>query len=197
MWRLFLLFATALFSNEATMNPVKAPYGSWVSPISADQIVTDAVKLGGMKEVGGSIYFCELRPSEKGRIVIARFTEEGRFEDLLPLGYNARSTVHEYGGGSSLILPDAIYFSNFVDQQIYQRDKEGTIKPLTNEKDCRFADGCPFGNYLIYVMEEHGKKVENCLVAIDRKSGEVRRIAEGADFYSSPRVSPDGRHLAY
>lgn len=176
-------------------------YGSWESPITADLITTDAVRFMGVEAAGGSVYILEQRPQEGGRTALVRM-QGGKFEELLPLPLNARSRVHEYGGGSVLVAPHAIYFSNDRDQQLYQRSQQGTIARLTAEKNSRFADGTydPTRNLLYYVMEIHGEvpgEVENCLVAIDPKNGNVVRIAEGADFYAAPRVSPDGRYLAY
>lgn len=198
MWKaVFAIFLAGiqLFASEGQMT--RKAYGSWESPISAEAIAAGAVRLGGASEIDGAIYFSELRPSENGRNLLVRLTPEGDFEDLIPNEYNARTRVHEYGGGSALIVDGAIYFSNFDDQQLYKRDAEGNIAQFTNEENSRFADGCCYGDYFYYVMETHGEKVDNCLVAIDRKSGEVRRIAEGCDFYSAPRVSPDGLQLAY
>lgn len=175
---------------------VEAPYGTWKSPITPELIAADAVKVGGPGEIDGDIYFSELRPFEKGRTTIVRMTSEGTFEELIPSQYNVRSTVHEYGGGSSFAADGSIYFSNFSDQQLYRRDASGKISQFTNEKDCRFADGCAAGKFLIYVMEDHTNGVDNSLVLITQE-GKVRRIAEGSDFYSGPRVSPDGKRLAY
>lgn len=196
---LFSALAAALFLNQVhAMRPhskkIEAPYGSWVSPVTPETIVTDAVRLGGAVEIDGEIYFSELRPSEKGRATLVRMSQQGTV-DLLPYQYNVRTTVHEYGGGSYLFAGDAIYFSNFSDQQLYQRDSNGNVSQLTHVNNGRFADGCASGNLLFYVMEIHGETVENCLVAI--MNGEVRRIAEGCDFYASPRVSRDGKYLAY
>ncbi len=174
----------------------KAAYGSWVSPITSDAIVADSVRIGGGEEIDGWVYFSEMRPEEKGRTTLVRMSKDGEVEDLLPESYNMRTTVHEYGGGSCLAAGHSIYFSNFSDQQLYHRDAKGQITQFTNEKNCRFADGCASGDFLFYVMESHEGTVENCLVSIDSK-GSVQRIAEGCDFYSNPRVSPDGKLLAY
>jgi dipeptidyl aminopeptidase/acylaminoacyl peptidase len=56
---------------------------------------------------------------------------------------------------------------------------------------------------LICVREDHtqaGDEPENTLVAVSLAPGTgagVRVLASGADFYSSPRLSPDGRHLTW
>jgi dipeptidyl aminopeptidase/acylaminoacyl peptidase len=198
MWRLFILFSITLFSSEAMVRPypikVKAPYGSWHSPITPDLIVTDVVRFGGATEVSGSLYYSETRPQEKGRTALVRMSADGTLKDLIPSEYNARTTVHEYGGGSILFDGSTIYFSNFADQQLYRITDQ--IVQFTHQKNSRFADGCAHNGLLFYVMEVHGKPVDNCLVVINAK-GEVKRIAEGCDFYSTPRVSPDGKKLAY
>jgi dipeptidyl aminopeptidase/acylaminoacyl peptidase len=183
-------------SAMSSQAKVEVPYGTWKSPITPELIVSDAVRISGPVEVGGAVYFAESRPAEKGRTTLIRMNADGSFDDLIPSQYNIRTTVHEYGGGSRAFVGDCIYFSNFSDQQLYKRDAEGRISQFTNEKNGRFADGCGFGKFLFYVMESHGERVENCLVSINEK-GDVRRIAEGCDFYSGPRVSPDGKRLAY
>jgi len=196
----FVVLGSVLFANEEIM-PLKkeAPYGSWKSPITADLIATGAIRISGAKELNGKLYWSELRPTEKGRTVIVCKTQDGKTEDLLPQPYNARSRVQEYGGGSYLVTENGIYFTNDQDQQLYRLAPSGEISRLTDQKNSRFADGCydPGRNLLYCVMEVHGKTVENCLAAIDLKTGDVRKIAQGYDFYSSPRISPDGRSLAY
>jgi dipeptidyl aminopeptidase/acylaminoacyl peptidase len=199
MWKALLLVGIQLFANKEQLmqQKVERAYGSWVSPITAEEIASHSIRLGSAREQDGAIYLFETRPAEGGRALIVRMTPEGDFEDLIPKEYNIRTRVHEYGGGSSLIVDETIYFSNFTDQQLYKRDGDGLITQLTHEKECRFADGCAWGDLLFYVMEVHGETVENCLVAIDRTSGAVKRIAEGCDFYAGPCVSPDGNQLAY
>lgn len=196
MLKLFILFCFlgfAFFLKAKTA----APYGSWASPIQAKNLSSSSVRIFGAREIDQFVYFAEMRPSEKGRTCLVRMHPDGVFEDLLPLEYNARTRVHEYGGGSYLNDNGVIFFSNFSDQQIYRRDVDGTMIQLTSEPNCRFADGSCYGKLLFYVMEKHGETVDNCLVVIDRDEGQVRVIAEGADFYAAPRISPDGKRLAY
>ncbi len=185
------LFLVLIFG----LNAMEAPFGSWPSPIKAETIVKQAVKINGGNEVDGVIYVSEMRPAEKGRTVLCQRLPNGKWIDLIPAPFNVRSRVHEYGGGDIVIDGKTILFSNFDDQQLYRVDGKEIVR-FTNEEGCRFADGCASGDFLYYVMEAHGKTVENCLVAIDGQ-GKVNRIAEGCDFYSGPRVSPDGKKLAY
>ena len=55
-------------------------------------------------------------------------------------------------------------------------------------------------NRLIAVCEDHTNgddEPPNRIVAISLVDGKVTTLVEGADFYSNPRVSPDGRQLAW
>ena len=74
-----------------------APYGSWLSPITSDLIVAQSVGLSEIRFDGGEIYWLESRPQEAGRSVVVS-QRTGR--DLLPAPFNARTRVHEYGGGA-------------------------------------------------------------------------------------------------
>ena len=55
---------------------IEAPYGSWSSPITADLIVADSVRIGEAEGVGNSIIFSEMRASEKGRLTLVEFENE-------------------------------------------------------------------------------------------------------------------------
>ena len=79
--------------------PKAAPYGSWKSPVTSDLIVTATVGLGQIALEGGETYWVELRPSEGGRNCVVRRRPDGSVTDVTPQGFNARTRVHEYGGG--------------------------------------------------------------------------------------------------
>src|SRR5256714_13114470 len=79
--------------------PTVAPYGSGKPPITSDLIVTATVGLGQIVLDGEDTYWVELRPSEGGRNCVVRRTPDGRVADVTPEEFNARTRVHEYGGG--------------------------------------------------------------------------------------------------
>src|SRR5438874_3612567 len=83
--------------------PRVAPYGSWKSPITSDLVVAATIGLGSIILDEPDIYWTELRPLEGGRNVIVRRTPDGRISDALPAPFNARTRVHEYGGGSCVV----------------------------------------------------------------------------------------------
>ncbi len=178
-------------------------FGSWVSPIKADFIASGQINIGQIEIDGKQIYWNESRPYEEGRNVIATRDSGGNIVDIIPPPYNARSRVHEYGGGSFTVKDGFVYFSNFEDQRLYFRSKEGKIKPLTANCSSHYADLIVDTNHrrIICIREEHrSSEAEpvNSIVSISlENSNDVRTLIGGNDFYSSPRLSPDGEKLAY
>ena len=179
-----------------------ASYGSWRSPISSDLIVRDAVGLSSIAVDGSDVYWLESRPGEGGRNVVVLRTPEGHTEDVTPQPFNARTRVHEYGGGDFAVHEGTLYFSNFADQRIYGRAPGNRPLPLTPEERqaIRRHGGRPGRRRLIAVREDHtgpGREPVNEIVSVDLENGEETVLASGNDFYSSPRLSPDGRRLAW
>jgi dipeptidyl aminopeptidase/acylaminoacyl peptidase len=128
--------------------------------------------------------------------------------DVTPAGFNVRTMVHEYGGGAYAVHDGVVFFSNFDDQRLYRQDPGGEPAPITpavEDRRHRYADGriTPDGVLWIGIRERHAESgrpqdVVNELVAIPTDgSGEPRIVAGGRDFYAAPRVSPDGRRVAF
>ncbi len=181
--------------------PEIRPYGSWRSPISSDLIVQGAIGLKSTALDGGDAYWLEGRPGEGGRSVLVRRSPDGTTKDVNPQPLNARTRVHEYGGGDFLVHDGTVFFSNFDDQRLYSVSPGGEPEPLTAEPDRRYADMAMdrAGNRLISIREDHAGSGEpvNELVGIDLTSGAEQVLVSGNDFYSSPRPSPDGQSLAW
>ena len=184
--------------------PKTAPYGSWKSPITSDLIVSGSVGLSQPTIAGQDIYWVEMRPSEGGRNVIVRRDSGGAATDVNAVPFNARTRVHEYGGGDYLVSDGVVYFSNFTDQRLYKKRPGEEPSPLTTEADLRYADAVVDAKRrrLICVREDHtvaGREAVNTLVSIGLEGvndgGQV--LVQGNDFYSSPRVSSDGTRLSW
>ena len=180
-----------------------APFGTWKSPITSEQIVADSIGVGSTDILDGNIYWQEMRPKEEGRLVVVQRTQGGKARDLTPMPFNARTRVHEYGGHAYTVSEGIVYFSNFADQRLYRLDPGNDPVALTPEVDLRYADYLvdPQRRILFSVREDHtgpGEAV-NSLVIIptkgDEDGGQV--IVSGNDFYASPRLSPDGSQLAW
>jgi dipeptidyl aminopeptidase/acylaminoacyl peptidase len=185
------------------------PFGTWPSPITAQVAASQGLRLAAPVVDGGDIYWLEARPAEGGRNVVVRRAADGASQEATPPGFNVRTRVHEYGGGSYLVHRGTIVFSNFADQRLYRVDPPATgaapaAVPITPEGRWHFADGVMDGAHgrLICVREDHtveGRECVNALVGVplDGSGGAGRVLAEGYDFYSTPRLSPDGAQLAW
>lgn len=184
------------------------PYGAWRSPITSELIVGEALGLGDIRVDGTDIYWVEGRPSEGGRNVLVRRGPDGSTVDLTPPPYNVRTRVHEYGGGAMNVHRGFVYFTNFADQRLYQQAGGMPPTPLTPPPDperggvrWRYADGIidEKRKRWIGVCEEHAEgRVDNTLVAVDLAApGPGIVLVQGADFYSSPTLSPDATCLAW
>lgn len=182
--------------------PRTTPYGSWKSPITSDLIVAGTIGLGGVRLDGEVVYWTEMRPTEAGRNVIVRRTPDGKTTDITPAPFNVRTRVHEYGGGSYLVHQGTVYFSNFADQRLYRQDADAEPVAITPEAALRYADGVvdTQRSRLICVREDHTDEGEavNTIASI-RLDGNTDQqvLVSGSDFYSSPRLSPDGSQLAW
>lgn len=177
------------------------PYGSWTSPISSDLIVSRTVRLSEVHWDGDDVYWVEMRPWESGRSVIVRYGPDGVPVDVTPAGFNARTRVHEYGGGALTVRDGVVYFSHFDDGRLYRQQAGGQPNAITPEGPFRYADIVVDAtrSRLIGVREDHSSvPPTNSLVAVDSQGrGEPAVLAAGNDFYSSPAVSPDGSQLAW
>ncbi|MBB6521440.1 S9 family peptidase [Pseudoteredinibacter isoporae] len=189
---------------------IAAPCGSWASPISASLLVADSVRLSEPRVHEDYNYWLEGRPQEKGRSVLVRAPQHNpeQTEDLSPSPFSVRSACHEYGGASYCIAGNAVFFVNAKDQDIYRlclTSKD--IERITKLEHTRFADLLwdAQRQRLIAVSEDHarcdeGHEPENTIVSIDIAGAPDARtttLFSGADFYSNPCLSPDGKNLSY
>ena len=183
--------------------PTSAPFGTWKSPITARLMTEGAVGLGGLKADGDCLYWLESRPSEAGRSVLVCRTPDGAVTDLTPAPFNVRTRAHEYGGGAFGVGDGVVVFANFADQRVYRLEAGADPRPITPEAPLRYADFDldPTGRRAVCVCEDHrgSKEPVNALVMLDLEGngGEGRVLVSGADFYAAPRLSPDGRQLAW
>ena len=116
------------------------PFGSWPTPITSELVVRAAARLGAVALDGDDVWWSELRPVEGGRTVIVR-----NGVDVLASPWNARTAVHEYGGGAWWVRDGTLWFVNWADQRLYRLDPGGEPVPVTPEPEVargeRYADG--------------------------------------------------------
>lgn len=182
-----------------------APYGAWASPITIDLLLNGSVTLtrGMPRWDGNDLYWTELRPTEAGRQVVVRRDAGGAIADVTPAGFNARTRVHEYGGGHYAARGGTVWFANFDDQRIYRQERAADPVAITPEADIRHADMLvdPERRRIFAVREDHAggaAEAVNTLVALDwNGEREAITVAAGNDFYSSPKLSPHRNRLAW
>lgn len=180
----------------------RAPYGSWRSAIPIGALVAGVVRLSEPSLDGDDIYWLEGRPENRGRETLVRRSPDGSTEDLSPPGVNVRDRVHEYGGGAYVVDDGVAWYSDFSDGRLYRRERDGSTRAVTPPGPWRYADLIVdrVRARLVCVREDHTdpRVVANAIVAVPLDgAGEVRILVEGSDFYSNPRLSPDGTRLAW
>jgi dipeptidyl aminopeptidase/acylaminoacyl peptidase len=160
---------------------------------------------------GDDVYWTESLPEKKGRYLIYRKRAGGTVEAVTPddaHAWSVRTRVHEYGGGAFTVRGGIAFFSNYADQRLYRQDPGQPPRPITpappNAKGAAFrhADGeiDLRRNCMVSVHEDHTDPGEarNSLVRVDLGGTmPLRSIVSGHDFYAAPRLSPDGRQLAW
>lgn len=183
---------------------MEQPYGTWPSPVSAALVATQGLRLSSVAVDGDAVYWVEGRPSEGGRNVVVRRAADGECRDVVPAGFNARSRVHEYGGGAYLVDGRTVYFVNFADQRLYAVDlvSGDAPRPLTPLGDYCFGDPAldRARRRLVCIREDHtvpGREAVTTLVGVPLDGGEVEVLVAGEDFYSTPRLSPDGTRACW
>ena len=186
-------------------------YGEWRSPIDGSDVARKQVGLAFPAIDDAGVWWQESRPEEGGRIAVVRQGPDGVRHELLPMPWNARTRVHEYGGKSYLPLPDGFVFANFADQRLYRCAGSGAPEPLTPAPDGetadRFADFVvsPGGDEVWCVRERHGAgaRITRAIVAVPLDGSgtddptAIRVLVSGSDFYAYPAPSPDGTRLAW
>ena len=185
-----------------------AAYGLWPSPISAAVVAAGAaplsqLALGGPD--GNDIFWLAGRASEAGRNTLLR-RRGGQVDDITAAPLNVRNRVHEYGGGAYVVDGETAYFSHFADNRIYKISllyDGAQAVPISAGGNARFADFIVDQRQqrLIGVRELHPEggsstQPENTICALGF-DGVERVLARGHDFYAAPRLSPDGRWLAW
>lgn len=178
------------------------PYGSWPSPLTPESVAQASPRVDGARLVGDEVWWGESVPREAGRVAVKRRRADGVVETVLPAPANARSAVHEYGGGAWTASDDGeLYYVEKLDQRVYALRPGGEARALTPPDDAVRHGGLRFEHgVLLAVRETHGtaRVPERAIVRIATDGSDaVDVLAEGSDFLAQPALSPDGRRLAW
>ncbi|MEV7633639.1 prolyl oligopeptidase family serine peptidase [Microbacterium sp. NPDC089318] len=177
-----------------------APHGSWASPFTAQMIAQASPRVDGARFVADEIWWGESVPAEGGRVTV----RSSSGAEVLPAPWNARSRVHEYGGGAWTADADGtLYFVHGADQRVHRMPRGGAPEPLT-------AEGPAYGGLrlqrgrLLAVREDlrpepHLRAIVEIPLdgtAADDESA-VRTLVSTSGFVAHPALSPDGTRLAW
>ncbi len=188
-------------------SPVRLPYGTWPSPVSAVTATAASARFDGARFVGDEIWWAQSVPDEGGRMTVYARSTDGSVRDLLPAPWNARSSVHEYGGGAWSATPEgALVFVDRGDPRVWITTG-GAPRPLTAP-----APGIRYGGLsvqagrLLAVRETHrsDETTGHDIVAVPldgsaaTSEAGIEVLADGeGGFVAQPALSPDGARLAW
>ncbi|EJL97238.1 dipeptidyl aminopeptidase/acylaminoacyl peptidase [Pseudomonas sp. GM102] len=161
-------------------------------PLSAAKAVAAGIDFAELQVGKHGLFWNEYRPEDAAcRIWQWR---DGQARCLTPPTFSVRSRVYEYGGGAFCLTDDGLVFVNEADQQLYRQSLTGEAPEVLTSSECRYGD-LQFADGQVLAVEEN--RDQHRLVAIDLVDGQPHLLAEGADFYSAPTLSPDGQRLAW
>jgi dipeptidyl aminopeptidase/acylaminoacyl peptidase len=160
--------------------------------LSAAEAVAAGIDFAELSVSPAGLFWNEFRPQDAASR-IWRWSN-GALSCLTPEGFSVRSRVYEYGGGSFCLTDDAVVFVNEADQQIYLQSFDSLTPQGLTQGDKRYGD-VRFARGQILAVEED--QDVHRLVAIALVDGRREVLAEGADFYASPTLSPKGDRLVW
>ncbi len=171
-----------------------APYGSWASPVTVDQLTSASVGLSEVRVDGADLYWLEAHPEQAGRCGVWRAPlAGGEAVEATPPTANVRTRVHEYGGGAYGVRDGVLVYSEMSDGRLYRVDGTGEPRALTSAGDVRFADVRvhPARGLVLAVREDHRGAGEcvNTLVAVALDPAARRATSTSARSWSAARTS--------
>lgn len=160
--------------------------------LSAAEAVAAGIDFAELSVSPAGLFWNEFRPQDAASR-IWRWSD-GVLSCLTPAGFSVRSRVYEYGGGSFCLTDDAVVFVNETDQQIYLQPFDTHTPNALTQGDKRYGDvRCARGHILAVEEDQDVHR----LVSIAFIDGRREALAEGADFYASPTLSPKGDRLVW
>jgi len=190
------------------------PHGSWPSPITAASLVAGAATVVEVRADGHDIWWSESRPDEGGRLQLVRRSATGSIDELFPPptdveAWNARTALHEYGGGAWNVRDGVVVFSNWSDQRMYRAGigaEPAAITPVPSvNRGWRWSEPtwidddwllCVRESHEPDVVAEHGEAMnELVLLPADGRAADdptlVRVLVTGPDFVHAPAARSD------
>lgn len=176
--------------------------------VTADFVAGRTTQLAEIRTFADTVYWLETRAAKGGKTTLVAQKNASPPCDVTTPDVNVRSSVNEYGGGAYAVgVGGCVIFTNAVDGRIYFI-ADGVQKVMGGTDDCRYADFSPLSAIqagsrpilsegVFCIREDHraSEQAETSIVWV--AEGIETVLIRGQDFYASPRLSPDGRHLAF
>ncbi|QDH16886.1 S9 family peptidase [Swingsia samuiensis] len=179
--------------------------GHWPSWVTPELVAGKNISFSEIKTVQNWVFWLEGRPEENGRSVVVGRSPEGNMFDLTPPERKVGTRVHEYGGGAW-----DVRLKNNIPEVIYSDSKEGgvwlsfdnkTKNIIKNEdkNEKRYADlkWDNVGKGFFCIKELHKENIVESTIFYISLEGQETVLDKGNDFYAAPRLSPDGKYLAW
>ena len=114
-------------------------------------------RIDGARFVGDEMWWGQGVPEEGGRTAVRRRGAHGAIDDVLPAPWNARSRVHEYGGGSWTTTDEGtLLFVEKDDQCVWALEPGAEPRTLTPaEHGMRFGGLTWQDGELLAIREAH------------------------------------------
>ncbi len=181
------------------------PHGGWPSPIGPETVTRQQNRLGQLALDGDRLLLLEGRPDEAGRVTLLRLDPRAPQHALerTPAPVDVRTRLHEYGGACLAAAEGVIVLVDDRDQRLWRLDPDGGSRPVSPAAEGRLRFAEPLidrrRDRVIAVVEDHTRpgEPENRLAALPLAGGGPVTLAAGHDFFAYPRLSPDGRRLAW
>ena len=186
-----------------------APFGTWASPVTPDLLAGGTIAFSEPAVDGVAVTWLELRPAERGRRALVRWTPGGTPRDVLPASADVGSRVHEYGGGAYAARDGRIVYSERSDDTVWLAEGDRAPRPLIAVPGCRYAGFAidALHQRVFAVREDHRDRPptapDNALVVfslrhgVDPATNAGRIVAGDTDFVLAPQLAPDGTQLAW
>ncbi|QYK06634.1 S9 family peptidase [Shewanella zhangzhouensis] len=190
----------SVLPQESDSEPMAARYGTWISPLTAEDVYASSDELIELRAVGDLMYFSEF-DGKSGNTGIKRLEADGSVSQVVPAEFNVGSRVHEYGGGDFLGIGQSLFATGKSDQLFYRFAPNQAPLALT-PNGTRHGDciSYPKGSRIICVREDHRQQGSPAasLVTINLNfAGEGDTFVAGHDFISSPSINGDNTQLAW
>jgi dipeptidyl aminopeptidase/acylaminoacyl peptidase len=176
------------------------PFGAWPSPITSAVATEDETLITAATFTGDSVLWLEARPD--GRTVLLEHST-GADTEPLPAGTSVYTEAHTYGGGAYAATESLIVYVNEADKRLYRLDRGANSPPraLTPPAETYFAD-CVVDERrarALCIQDDRSPKLPvDSIVSVGLDADRPPRVlVSGHDFFAAPRLSPDGKHLAW